>query len=167
MVWQDMPSVINRTKKQFVAPNGKDAVFTEDEKAIYNRELKAMMDHLSFFPCIVAWVPFNEGWGQHDTNDVLNWVKKYDPTRLVDGPSGWADRGVGDMKDRHQYPGPGMFSVMPSRVSVLGEFGGLGLPLKGHLWKEKNNWGYQSFKNTDDLRDGYHQLMVRLHPLDW
>jgi hypothetical protein len=165
MIWQDMPAVINRTKKHFVQPNQKDAVFDADEKDIYNRELKAMIDHLSFFPSIVGWVPFNEGWGQHDTNEVLNWVMKYDPTRLVDGPSGWADRGVGHMKDAHIYPGPGMFPVMPDRVSVLGEFGGLGLPLKGHLWKDTNNWGYRTYKNTDELRENYHRLMVQLRPL--
>ena len=79
--------------------------------------------------------------------------------------AGWSDRGYGDMKDMHNYPGPGMFPPMPDRVSVLGEFGGLGLPLKGHLWKENNNWGYQNFKLTDDLRQGYHQLMFRLRPL--
>ena len=52
------------------------------------------------------WVPFNEGWGQHDTNDVLKMVKSLDPSRLVDGPSGWEDRGWGDLKDMHEYPGP-------------------------------------------------------------
>src|SRR5260221_9124634 len=69
------------------------------------------------------------------------------------------------MKDMHNYPGPGMFPAMPERVSVLGEFGGLGLPLKGHLWKETNNWGYQTFKTTDELRQNYRQLMIRMHPL--
>src|SRR5262249_50693542 len=128
-------------------------------------ELKAMIDHLRGFPCIVAWVPFNEGWGQHDTNDILKWVKEYDPTRLVNGPSGWADRGYGDMKDMHNYPGPGMFPAMPDRVSVLGEFGGLGLPVKGHLWKDQGNWGYRTFKTTDELREGYRRLIARLHPL--
>ena len=123
------------------------------EKKQFRAELKAMIDHLRFFPCIVVWVPFNEGWGQHDTNDILKWVKEYDPTRLVNGPSGWTDRGFGDMKDMHSYPGPGMFPVMPDRVSVLGEFGGLGLPLKGHLWKDTDNWGYRTFKTTEELRD--------------
>jgi hypothetical protein len=168
LVWQDMPSAISRApgKKHFIAANAKeDAAFTADEKDIYNRELKAMIDHLSFFPCIVTWVPFNEGWGQHDTNEVLSWVMKYDPTRLVDGPSGWTDRGVGHMKDAHVYPGPGMFPVMADRVSVLGEFGGLGLPLKGHLWKETDNWGYRTYKSAEELREAYRGLMVRLHPL--
>jgi hypothetical protein len=166
VVWQDMPSGMGAGRNQAVQPNGKDdAKFADGDKQQFRTELKAMIDHLRGFPCIVAWVPFNEGWGQHDTNDILKWVKEYDPTRLVNGPSGWADRGYGDMKDMHNYPGPGMFPVMADRVSVLGEFGGLGLPVKGHLWKEQNNWGYRTFQNTDDLRAGYRQLMLKLHPL--
>jgi len=166
LVWQDMPSGGQPSRGQFIRPNAKeDAKFTADEDKQFRAELKAMIDHLRFFPCIVVWVPFNEGWGQHDTNDILKWVKEYDPARLVNGPSGWTDRGWGDMKDMHNYPGPGMFPVLANRVSVLGEFGGLGLPVKGHLWKETDNWGYRTFKTTEELRNGYHMLMRRLHPL--
>lgn len=166
LVWQDMPSVINRSKKHFIAPDAKeDAVFDKAEQELYLKELKAMIDHLSFFSCIVVWVPFNEGWGQHDTNAVLKWTKEYDKTRLVDGPSGWTDRGQGDMKDLHQYPGPGMYPVMKDRVSVLGEFGGLGLPLKGHLWKNSDNWGYENFKTEAELRQNYRRLMLQMLPL--
>lgn len=168
LVWQDMPSAINRTKKHFIPPGGKtdaDDQFTDAEKKQFRHELKAMIDHLKFFPSIYCWVPFNEGWGQHDTNAILKWTKEYDPTRLVNGPSGWEDRGYGDMKDAHIYPGPGMFPTMKDRVSVLGEFGGLGLPVKGHLWKDQGNWGYRTYKTEEELRTNYHALMRRLHPL--
>jgi len=166
LVWQDMPSGGVPSRGQLIPPNAKDdAKFTDAEKKQFRTESKAIIDHLRFFPSIVVWVPFNEGWGQHDTNDVLKWVKQYDPSRLVDGPSGWQDRGFGDMKDAHIYPGPGMFPAMPDRASVLGEFGGLGLPIKGHLWKDTDNWGYRTFKTTEELRDNYHTLMLRLHPL--
>jgi hypothetical protein len=166
LVWQDMPSGGMPARGQHIRPNAKDdATFTDAEKKQFRTELKAMIDHLRFFPCIYCWVPFNEGWGQHDTNDILKWVKEYDPSRLVNGPSGWTDRGYGDMKDLHSYPGPGMFPVLPDRVSVLGEFGGLGLPVKGHLWKDTDNWGYRTFKTTDELRQNYRMLMTRLHPL--
>lgn len=168
LVWQDMPSAINRTKKHFIPPGGKtdaDDQFTAEEKRQFRAELKAMIDHLKFFPSIYCWVPFNEGWGQHDTNAILKWTKEYDPTRLVNGPSGWEDRGFGDMKDAHIYPGPGMFPTMKDRVSVLGEFGGLGLPVKGHLWKDQGNWGYRTYTTEQELRTNYHALMRRLHPL--
>ena len=41
------------------------------------------------------------------------------------------------------------------RAMVLGEFGGLGLPLEGHTWQAKANWGYQSFENADALLAEY------------
>jgi hypothetical protein len=166
VVWQDMPSGFIE-KTQFVQPNWKeDAKFSDEDKKQFRAELQAMIDHLRVFPCIAVWVPFNEGWGQHDTNAILRWVKGYDPSRLVNGPSGWTDRGYGDLKDMHLYPGPGMFPVMPDRVSVLGEFGGLGLPVKGHLWKDQGkNWGYRTYQTTEELRDNYRRLMRRLHPL--
>ncbi|MGC4030773.1 MAG: glycoside hydrolase family 2 TIM barrel-domain containing protein [Tepidisphaeraceae bacterium] len=129
------------------------------------RELTEMIDTLHNHPSIIAWVPFNEGWGQHDTNEVLKWTKQYDPTRLVDGPSGWDDRGFGDMHDMHNYPGPGMFPVHAERISVLGEFGGLGLPIEGHLWQSEKNWGYRNMKATSELNDRYADLAAKLIPL--
>jgi hypothetical protein len=168
LVWQDMPSAINRTRKHFVQPNDKldaDDQFGANEKAQFRLELQAMIDHLRGFGCIVCWVPFNEGWGQHDTNNTLKWVKQYDPSRPVNGPSGWTDRGFGDMIDAHIYPGPGMIPAPKNRVSVLGEFGGLGWPVKDHLWKNSDNWGYRTYNSREELNANYRALMFKLHPL--
>ncbi len=166
LVWQDMPSGMATGRPQGIPPGAKeDATFTEDEKDIYRREWAAIMDARNNHPCIVVWVPFNEGWGQHDTNAILKWTKERDISRLVGGPSGWEDRGFGDLKDMHLYPGPGMFPVMPDRVSVLGEFGGLGLPVEGHTWLDKNNWGYRNFTNKADLQRNYERLIRQLPDL--
>lgn len=166
LVWQDMPSSMQKGRNHFVQPGqASEAEYRDEEKLQFRAELTAMLDHLRFFPSIVVWVPFNEGWGQHDTNEILAWVKKYDPSRLVDGPSGWTDRDFGDMKDMHNYPGPGMFPVMKDRISVLGEFGGLGYPIPGHLWKENDNWGYRTYRSQEELDSNYEQLMLRVHPL--
>jgi len=83
LVWQDMPS-----GDKSIGGNDPDLKRTPKSAEIYERELKAMIDGRGNHPFIVLGVPFNEGWGQHDTNDVLKWVKGYDPTRLVNGPSG-------------------------------------------------------------------------------
>jgi len=131
----------------------------------FRRELGAMIGSLQNHPSIVAWVPFNEGWGQHNTNEILSWVKQIDPTRLVDGPSGWEDRGSGDLHDKHSYPGPDMFPPDSSRATVLGEFGGLGLPIDGHLWGSRKNWGYRTFSSPDQLEQSYQRLYDQLRPL--
>jgi hypothetical protein len=111
------------------------------------------------------WVPFNEGWGQFDTPRVVDMIRKLDPSRLVDNASGWTDRKVGDVMDIHQYPGPAVPRPEEKRVLVLGEFGGLGLPLPGHTWQSEKNWGYRSFTTREELTDAYLNLIRKLHPM--
>jgi hypothetical protein len=166
LVWQDMPSAMTRTPPSNVRKGAPaDAEFPAAQAAAWERELKEMVRTLGNHPSIIAWVPFNEGWGQHATNDVLKMVKALDPTRLVDGPSGWEDRGFGDFKDMHDYPGPNMFPAMKDRISVLGEFGGLGLPMPGHLWWDKRNWGYRTLDDQSKLQTAYEGLIEKLGPL--
>ena len=165
LVWQDMPSGMLSGTNQFVKSGQPDGTFSPAEQQQFKTELQALIDTHYNAPCIVVWCPFNEGWGQHQTNDVLRWVKEYDPTRLVDGPSGWEDRGFGDLKDMHKYPGPEMFPTMSDRVSVLGEYGGLGLPIAGHVWVNTNNWGYRTYMSRDELKSNYEQLTRRLPEL--
>ena len=166
MIWQDMPSAMPGDRTMGVKRGAEsDVTFPAEDAADFKNELKALMENLKNVPSIVAWVPFNEGWGEHDTNEILRWVKSMDPSRLVNGPSGWEDRGYGDMKDMHIYPGPGMFPVMPDRASVLGEFGGLGYPMEGHLWWNKRNWGYRTYQSQSELQSSYEDLIQKLTPL--
>lgn len=151
LVWQDMPS----------GNLDKD----DESRANYLRELQAMIDALYNVPSIVVWVPFNEGWGQHNTPEVVEWLEKYDPTRPVNEASGWHDRGSGTISDMHNYPGPGMRPVEEKRVSVLGEFGGLGMPVSGHTWQDEQNWGYVSYKTPEELTDAYVKLLTAMRPL--
>ncbi|QGJ70829.1 Hypothetical protein PBC10988_25270 [Planctomycetales bacterium 10988] len=167
LVWQDMPSGMQGEARStnHVLKGMPDLKLPPKVAGQFQAELKAMMDALYSHPSIVVWVPFNEGWGQHNTNDVLRWTKKYDPTRLVDGPSGWEDRGYGDMIDLHRYPGPDMWPVEDGRASVLGEFGGLGLPVVGHTWVNRNNWGYRTYQTPEALKEAYEDLIRQLRPL--
>jgi hypothetical protein len=133
--------------------------------AQFEGEWKAIMDALYSHPSIVMWVPFNEGWGQYDTERIAAWTKQHDPTRLVNNASGWTDKGVGDTSDIHSYPGPDMPPVEEKRAAVLGEFGGLGLPLTGHLWQAEGNWGYRNFDDTRVYEARYAELIKNLYPL--
>lgn len=160
LVWQDMPS-----GDRYIRPDEADIQRTQESEENYRREWKEIMETLHNHPSIVTWVPFNEGWGQFKTNEILALTKALDPSRLVDGPSGWSDRGEGDIHDMHMYPGPGMFPVSEKRVSVLGEFGGLGLPLAGHTWQDQANWGYRTYQSKEQLWTNYQRLIDRLLPL--
>jgi hypothetical protein len=54
------------------------------------------------------------------------------------------------------------------RAALLGEFGGLGLPIEGHTWLDRGNWGYRSFTSLEDLNKAYQDLLaqLRLHAGD-
>ncbi|MFC1474875.1 glycoside hydrolase family 2 TIM barrel-domain containing protein, partial [bacterium] len=116
-------------------------------------------------PSIIMWVPFNKSWGQFETKWLTGWVKEYDDTRLVNNASGWHDGGVGDVIDIHTYPGPSSPPSDGARAMVIGEFGGLGLPVSGHTWQDEKNWGYKSYKDSDALTDAYLELVAKLKPL--
>ncbi len=171
LVWQDMPSgdLGNRWEQRpGITGRETDKDRTPESEAIFKTEWKAIMDAFYHFPSIVVWVPFNEAWGQFKTREITEWTMKYDPTRLVNSASGGNFEPVGHIIDMHNYPDP----VMPrpdlfgkAQIIVLGEFGGLGLPIADHTWQDKNNWGYQSFKNREELLNRYTKLMTDLKPL--
>lgn len=166
LVWQDMPS--GDKSARWRGPSGYDGEEmkrTPESTAIYEREWKAIVNQLYNHPSIVVWVPFNEGWGQFDTVRILKWTKELDPTRVVDGASGGNHFLAGDILDHHQYPGPGAPAAVMDRAMVLGEFGGLGLPLKGHTWQGEKNWGYRSFTNAETLTKAYVGLIRKLQPM--
>ncbi|NUR89296.1 MAG: glycoside hydrolase family 2 [Nonomuraea sp.] len=143
LVWQDMP-----------------AMFRTSDKPGFERELREMVDQHRSSPSIITWVPFNEGWGQYDQARIADLVKGWDPSRLVDNMSGInccgaVDGGNGDLQDFHIYPGPGNPPAPTgTRAVVLGEYGGLGLPLIGHTWSG-GGWGYAVEPDPTALTNRY------------
>ena len=155
-------------------------------------EMKGMIDLLQQSPSIVMWNPYNEGWsqpGEFLTHSMLDFVREYDPTRLVNGPSGCWDweggvllpngwvspdqrivtahkpHGVcetADTVDYHLYRGPYMLPANERRISFLGEFGGLGQAVSNHLWNAASgNWGYGGMGDTA-TREGLEKTYGKL-----
>jgi glycosyl hydrolase family 2 len=139
MVWQDMPSLY----VSLDVPTGPLPDPPPEAKANFERELFAMVDQLRSVTSIIGWVPFNEGWAEYDTARITNAVKAADPTRMVNANSGAnccksrPDSHSGDIWDDHTYVGPGR-PVLPDpldpRVTVDGEYGGVGLVLDQNRW---------------------------------
>ncbi|MBA7597272.1 Beta-galactosidase [subsurface metagenome] len=160
LVWQDMPNGDRHVKH-----DQPDIQRSPESARQYELELRRMIDTHRNHPSIVMWVAFNEGWGQFDTPRIVDLIKDCDPTRLVINTSGWADRGVGDVHDVHRYPGPAAPPNEPGRAAVLGEFGGLGLPITVHTWQDEKSWGYRSYESTEELTAAYLDLLLQLRPL--
>jgi beta-galactosidase/beta-glucuronidase len=166
LVWQDMPSG-DRTfrwdwRNYYEGP---ELQRSPESEANFRKEWKEIMDFASPYPCIVVWVPFNEAWGQFKTKEIVEWTQSYDPSRLVNPASGGNHFHTGDILDLHKYPSPEMYLFDGSRVTVLGEYGGIGLPLQGHLWQPDRNWGYVQFKNSKEVTDEYIKFAEQLKKL--
>ena len=154
LVWQDMPCGNSYTDK----PQPID-------KPQFKSELLNMVKNRWNHPSIIMWVVFNENQGQHDTEALVAEVKALDPSRLVNNASGNDDKNCGDVIDKHSYPGPESPKPEENRAAVLGEFGGLGLPVDGHTWTKKT-WGYEGTKNIEDLTKGYEKLLGKAWELN-
>ena len=158
LVWQDMPSAGDRLMQPGEGQMTRDPADARQ----FETELQRLVDTHYNSPSIIMWVLFNEGWGQYDTGRLTDWLKEYDPSRLVDSASGWNDIRVGDVQDIHSYPGPDAPQADYKRASILGEFGGLGLPLEGHTWLAKESWGYKQYTDVPSLLTDYTKLIKRL-----
>ena len=132
LVWQDMPQAFG----------GKNGALTDEAKAQWITEWKREIAGFYNHPSIVVWTTFNEGWGQHDTPEIVALTRQLDPTRLVNNASGWTDKNVGDINDTHAYPGPNAAPTEENRASVNGEFGGITMRVPGHIWTTGQVMGY-------------------------
>jgi hypothetical protein len=149
LVWQDMPS-----GDDYIWGDRPDISKSPTDSALFITELTRMIETKFNNPSIVMWVVYNEGWGQYDTPGVTDYVMALDTTRLVNSASGWTDRGTGHILDIHHYPEPVAPQAERERAVVLGEFGGLGLPVQGHTWEQKN-WGYEKMGDSTALLRKY------------
>ena len=153
LIWQDMPS--GGGEDQYLAGTSQyQAIFPSETLAEQQKQLSEMVGELRAFPSIVTWVVNNEGWGQYDSETLARFVKGLDPSRLVNANSGWVDvaPGVSEMLDIHTYEDvPRTPPLQANRAIVLGEYGGVGFPVKGHIWRPgEDNWSYQVARDEDE-----------------
>ena len=163
IVWQDMPSGDRNPRWQNREYfNDVEMVRSPESESNYRKEWKEIIDCLYSYPCICTWIPFNEAWGQFKTPEIVEWTKQYDSSRLVNPASGGNFYPCGDIIDLHNYPGPEMYLYDAQRANVLGEYGGIGLALEGHLWTPDRNWGYIQFKSSKEVTDEYEKYAKQL-----
>lgn len=182
MVWQDMPSIADHSKNVMPARDPEiaanitnkwshdsihrpatDCTIPQEWKNNFYREWGNIMDDFKCFQCIVVWVPFNEAWGQFDTPAVVEFTRAKDPTRLINESSGGNFSLCGDIVDVHHYPCPAMNFFEREFVNVLGEYGGIGLPVEGHTWIIENKWGYGGVKkNSEEVMKQYEDFLEML-----
>ncbi|SHN41850.1 glycoside hydrolase family 2 protein [Chitinophaga sp. CF418] len=162
LVWQD-----------FVNPN---QGLPKGAREAFEEDCKETINQLYNNPCIVTWVIFNEKWGQYDQKRITDWVRSLDTSRLINGHSGellYVNNNLrtpsldpwihSDMTDIHSYPFPRNAPQHDGKVRVLGEYGGIGVPVESHLWDDlEAGWGYDGIVTPMDLKRQYRQMIDSL-----
>jgi len=176
LVWQDMINLVPPTKvnknaveAMFLGVHRPDTntthfgVYSPRQKENYYISLKMMIKLLSFFPSIVTWVPFNEGWGQFDAETALALVKEIDNTRLIDHASGWSDQKIGDYYSRHIYFKKLHIShrTVRNRIIAISEFGGYSYKVNNHVFNNEKTFGYKVFKTKAGLEKAFSKLYIK------
>lgn len=173
LVWQDMPSGGGRYNPAVISVpvvlnislnDRRYKLFAREDEAgrdEYRTELRGMIEHLYNCPCIVLWVPFNEGWGQFDAAEIYDMVKSLDGTRVIDHASGWHDRKVSNVRSDHVYFRK--YSFRPDKLGravLLSEFGGYNQCIEGHRFNQKD-FGYKKFADSKALEAAIEELFQK------
>lgn len=163
VVWQDMPSMFGEgdgwQPRGFF--QGEERTVSKKFEETYRKEWKEIMESLHSYPCIAIWVPFNEAWGQFKTKEITEWTKSMDPSRLVNSASGGNYFDCGDIVDSHDYGNPIMYIFNNQKVNVVGEYGGIGCAVDGHLWVKDKNWGYGKMRSQEEVTKRFVELTNR------
>ncbi|MBO4409130.1 MAG: glycoside hydrolase family 2 [Spirochaetales bacterium] len=169
LVWQDMVSGGGKYDGKvvsaplfvgsFLKDDQYDKFARSDEKArlVWEEETRATIEDLFNCTCIAMWVPFNEAWGQFDSERICNDIRKQDSSRTIDHASGWHDQGIGDFRSLHVYFRPYRYRAdKGGRAVILSEFGGFGM--KTDPTDKKAN-SYRNYRSTETLT----RAVVRLY----
>ncbi len=150
-VWQDMPSSHN--------------LRTDEAKRNFEMEWQAVMEDVRNHPCVVHWIPFNEDWGHpvEFQDQIVRQTRLIDSSRPVTDASGWTQRGLTDVIDAHDYSNNLLKQGVenPVKPKVVGEFGGIALPVSGHTWTR--GWGYQTVRDPEGLIRRVRAQTTQLH----
>ena len=170
LVWQDMPSGGGKYIAPVITAPLVTGIHLDDSRyplfsrssaagrAQFLEELGDMVRALYNHPCIVLWVPFNEGWGQFDSRTAVELIESIDKTRPIDPASGWHDQGFGVFQSLHVYFRRYRFRKDKlGRAVILTEFGGYTHRVLNHAAKGRA-FGYKNCKTREAFTTALRKL---------
>lgn len=165
LVWQDM---VNNGHYSFMRDtalptigmkklNDKHLHRGKASRLAFEATMEKTVAQLRNHPCVVGWTIFNEGWGQFDSQRMYERLKELDDTRFIDTASGWFKSADSDVVSEHVYFKPFRFKAAKKPV-FLSEFGGYSYKPEGHVFNEKQTYGYRLFSDQNDYMDAVEKL---------
>ena len=112
-------------------------------------------------PSVFYYTIFNEGWGQFSSDEMYEFFKEKDLSRIFDSTSGWFWQKLSDVDSLHVYFKKVKLPKNSSRPIILSEFGGYSLKIDNHIFNTSNNYGYRLFNTKEALTDAIVELYER------
>ena len=129
-----------------------------ETRRIFKETAAATIQTLYNFPCICYYTIFNEGWGQFCADELYDFVKALDSTRIIDSTSGWFKQKKSDVHSDHVY----FRKIKIKRADkpiVISEFGGYSFKLEpAHYFNKNQNYGYKTFHSQVELEQAIQNL---------
>lgn len=149
-----LPTIgLKKKKDTHLAKNNK-------RRIIFEEQTRLTIEHLYNHPCVIAYTIFNEGWGQFDSDEMYDYVKALDNTRLVDSTSGWFAQTKSDFDSEHIYFRLKKLKVK-KRPLFISECGGYKLLDKQHFFGKKE-YGYGACKDNADLTNRIAEMYEKM-----
>ena len=112
-------------------------------------------------PSVVYYTIFNEGWGQFSSDEMYEFFKEKDLSRVFDSTSGWFWQKKSDVDSIHVYFKKVKLPKRSGRPIVLSEFGGYSLKINEHSFNSEKNYGYKLLSDKTSLTDAIVTLYER------
>ena len=125
---------------------------SERRRSFFLTHGEQTLQHLYNHPCVVLYTLFNEGWGQHDTQNLYHHFKAMDDSRIWNAASGWFKNSDSDVQSEHIYFGSLKMKPNGRQPLLLTEFGGYSCALAGHRFNPDEEYGYQKYASPVEFQ---------------
>ncbi len=125
----------------------------QETKDFFINHSREIIRHLKGFPSVVYYTVFNEGWGQFESDRVLDILRAEDPGKIYDSTSGWYVQNNSDVESVHVYFHKVPFLKLWKTPIIISEFGGFALRCRKHAIFEGGGYGYGEVKSSEALTD--------------
>ena len=131
---------------------------SDERKTFFVEHGEGIVTHLRNHPCVLLYTLFNEGWGQHNTQELYEHFKSFAPDRIWNAASGWFKNSDNDLQSEHIYFGSLEMKPKGEKPLALTEFGGYSWPVEGHRFNLDEEYGYQKYTNSAELQAALSKL---------
>ena len=141
--------------------NDKNRPVTRARRASFLEDNTKLINLLYKHPSVIYYTIFNEGWGQFSSDEMYEYFKEKDLSRVFDSTSGWFSQKKSDVDSIHIYFKKVKLPQASGKPIVLSEFGGYSWKTPHNSFNSSQNYGYKLLDSKESLTKAIVELYER------